>query len=1170
MHSFQMAVEPTSEYAPAPTVSPDPHAAIRGEFVDLDGERYYAIRNVDWMAPFLVSVISSDDHWMFVSSTGGLTAGRVSPETALFPYITVDNIHDSTWNTGSMTRLRLRVDDGWKNWDPFTIAQDGDYSLHRNLYKSLLGDKLSFEEINRDLGLAFRYTWQTSSRYGFVRSCELENLGSQPAELELLDGIQNVLPAGTPRYTQTNSSNLVDAYKWTEHDAETGLALFSLYSGISDRPEPCESLKANVAYCIGLDAPKTLLSTEQVERFRAGLGLDGESLKRGVRGAFLVTQSISLGPGESLRWQIVANTEQTQGEVVELQRELADRRTLRGAISRSVREGTDRLARIMASADGFQVTGEENVSAHHYSNVLFNVLRGGIFFHQYNISGHDLKHTIRTFNRPVYEKNRAELDQLADLLSIEDVAELLRRSSDVQLQRLVYEYLPITFGRRHGDPSRPWNQFAIRLRDADGFPLLSYQGNWRDIFQNWEALALSFPAFVENMIAKFVNASTADGYNPYRITKEGIDWEVEDPDDPWSYIGYWGDHQIIYLQKLLEISRNFNPQRIGELLDLPIFSYANVPYRIRPFDALLKDPKTTVDYDETVARQIEARIETLGADGKLLLTDGNNAYQVNLLEKLLVPLLAKLANLVVDGGIWMNTQRPEWNDANNALVGQGLSMVTLCYLRRYVRFLDNQLEEAGDTTTLSVEVSTWLDETLTALDRVAPLLGSGPIGDVERLRCLTELGEAAGRYRAAVYSNGGFTGKTRHAVSDIRSLNRAALKAIDHSISTNRRDDGLFHAYNLLVHEREGIRVGRLYPMLEGQVAVLSTGSLEAEEAAGLLDALFASSIYRADQHSFMLYPDRELPGFLEKNRIDATVLDAVPLLSRLVTEGDQQIVLRDADGNYRFNAKLINKSALDDNLDSLIPEYGDETVNAARGPILEVYEQVFNHQAFTGRSGTMFGFEGLGCVYWHMVSKLLLATQESYFRALDSAADEKTVLQLGALYYQVRQGIGFNKTPQEFGAFPLDPYSHTPKHAGARQPGMTGQVKEELITRLGELGVRVKDGQVHFAPTLLRTREFVQRPHVFRYVDVAGNWQELSLPAQSLVFTWCQVPIVYKLASDNAPGILITLEDDSRVDLESLELPGEYSGEIFRRTGRVRRLDVHVPPTRLFNEPSV
>ena len=86
------------------------------------------------------------------------------------------------------------------------------------------------------------------------------------------------------------------------------------------------------------------------------------------------------------------------------------------------------------------------------------------------------------------------------------------------------EYLPLTFSRRHGDPSRPWNRFSIDLKNPDGSQKLNYQGNWRDIFQNWEALALSYPRSISNMVAKFLNAMTADGFNPYRITREGIDW----------------------------------------------------------------------------------------------------------------------------------------------------------------------------------------------------------------------------------------------------------------------------------------------------------------------------------------------------------------------------------------------------------------------------------------------------------------------------------------------------------------------------------------------------------------------------------------------------------------------------------------------------------------------
>ena len=66
---------------------------------------------------------------------------------------------------------------------------------------------------------------------------------------------------------------------------------------------------------------------------------------------------------------------------------------------------------------------------------------------------------------------------------------------------------------------------------------------------------------------------------------------------------------------------------------------------------------------------------------------------LSLAEKLVVPALSKLSNFVPGGGIWMNTQRPEWNDANNALVGNGLSMVTLLYLRRYLHHLRSLVAE---------------------------------------------------------------------------------------------------------------------------------------------------------------------------------------------------------------------------------------------------------------------------------------------------------------------------------------------------------------------------------------------------------------------------------------------------------------------------------------------
>ena len=1141
-------------------------SGISGEFVELGGERYYAIRNVDHMAPFFISVISNKDHWLFVSSTGGLTAGRVSPDTALFPYITVDKIHESVAHTGSKTVLHILLNGQTNRWEPFESVPDGRFALTRNLYKNVLGNKLCFEEINHDLQVAFRYTWQTSDTYGFVRDCELENLSDQRLNIDMLDGLQNVLPAGTPRFAQTNTSNLVDAYKWTELDTNTGLALFTLFSAVTDRAEPCESLKANTVFCLGLNGHKTLISSEQLDDFRAGAELHEEEHKRGIRGAYLVNSAIGLLPNESRRWRIVADVEQTQRQVVELRKQLAEPESVAEAIAESVERGSDELARIMAAADGFQAVAEEHVAVHHYANVLFNVLRGGIFDDQYNVSSWDFSCTLGNFNSNVHQRHREMLSQLPDTLTFADLLTAVKAQDDPQLDRLCHEYLPIRFGRRHGDPSRPWNQFAIRLKDDDGNRLLSYEGNWRDIFQNWEALAFSYPDFIENIIAKFVNASTVDGYNPYRITKDGIDWEVEEPDDPWSYIGYWGDHQIIYLQKLLELSRHFHPARLGSLLHEPIFSYANVPYRIKPFEALLKNPKNTVEYDVQMADKIEHRVANMGADGKLVLTSSGAVYQVNLLEKLLVPLLAKLANLVIDGGIWMNTQRPEWNDANNALVGQGLSMVTLYYMRRYVRFLRQTLGNNDETTEISIEVSHWLDETAKALAEVRPLLGGNPISPEQRFESLAQLGQAASRCREIVYAQEGFSGRSTRSLGTITDMLDDALVAIDHSIANNQRENGLYHAYNLLGLEEGTIEVEPLYKMLEGQVAALSAGSITAQEAVDVLQALFDSDLYRPDQGSFMLYPDRELPSFLEKNRIPAEALERSPFLQRMLAAGDDRIVARDADGTFRFNAEFVNAGALNARLDTLVPQFGDE-LEADRGALLELYETVFDHQSFTGRSGGMFGFEGLGCIYWHMVAKLLLAVQENFFAALDSNEDSDTCHRLGQLYYQVRSGIGFNKTPREYGAFPTDPYSHTPGNAGARQPGMTGQVKEEILSRFGELGVRVSAGKVRFEPALLRAREFVTAPRHLRFLDVDDNWQELELPPATVAFTWCQVPVIYELISEGNPSLTITLDTAEQQSFDQLELPTDESSLLYSRSGHIRQVWLRLQASALFAE---
>jgi hypothetical protein len=456
---------------------------------------------------------------------------------------------------------------------------------------------------------------------------------------------------------------------------------------------------------------------------------------------------------------------------------------------------------------------------------------------------------------------------------------------------------------------------------------------------------------------------------------------------------------------------------------------------------------------------------------------------------------------------------------------------------------------------------------LSILADYRPILDAS-VTDSLRRRLLDALGGAFSDYRTQVY-RGGFTGRTDMNAETVVELSRTALAFLDHSIRANRRSDGLYSSYNLLVLRPDRAGVEHLFEMLEGQVAVLSAGILSPAEAVDLLECLFDSSLYRPDQDSFMLYPDRPLPSFLEKNLISPATVGANPLLQALVEEGNASVIDQDAFGQYRFNPDCGTAARLEAALARLtvVPRWSD-LVASHRAETLEAFETVFHHRAFTGRSGSMYKYEGLGSIYWHMVAKLLVAIQEVFFDAVDQEAADDTITQLRDAYYRVRKGLGFNKTPGEYGAFPLDPYSHTPANPGAQQPGMTGQVKEEIMTRMGELGIRVSHGTVRFEPRLLRREEFFTDRTSWRVLNLVGSVEELLLPSGSLGFTFCGVPIVYRL-TDAAPAVSIHNGVGQTVNAAGNQLDEANARLLFRRTGGIRRIEVEVPESLLTPEPA-
>ncbi|MEM7798502.1 MAG: hypothetical protein AAF633_04860, partial [Chloroflexota bacterium] len=223
------------------------------------------------------------------------------------------------------------------------------------------------------------------------------------------------------------------------------------------------------------------------------------------------------------QWHILADVNQDGADVVALKQMLQQTpEILEKEIERDIEDNSSALIAYVASADGLQATNAATTVAHHFANVMFNVMRGGIYARGYALEKADLLDFMTIRNKAVLARQAEWLNQLPDRLDI----------------RQLY-------------------QLAAQL-------------------------------------------------------------------EPGSLIELW--HQ-------------------------PLFAYANVPYRIRPYAEMLADRYDTIDFDWSAEREIEGRVVRLGTDGKLVLDASDSVLHVTMVEKLLVLLLAKLTNLVPEGGI---------------------------------------------------------------------------------------------------------------------------------------------------------------------------------------------------------------------------------------------------------------------------------------------------------------------------------------------------------------------------------------------------------------------------------------------------------------------------------------------------------------------------------------
>ena len=121
----------------------------------------------------------------------------------------------------------------------------------------------------------------------------------------------------------------------------------------------------------------------------------------------------------------------------------------------------------------------------------------------------------------------------------------------------------------------------------------------------------------------------------------------------------------------------------------------------------------------------------------------------------------------------------------------------------------------------------------------------------------------------------------------------------------------------------------------------------------------------------------------------------------------------------------------------------------------------------------------------------------------------------------------------------------------------MTGQVKEDILVRFGELGIFVNNGELSFNPSLLWKKEFSTQEQWIEYQNIRGGVRKIKLLKGQLAFTYCQTLIVYILSTTDSITLYYTNSKTEK--LKGKALNKDISNMIFGRNGTIEKVEISV-----------
>ena len=657
--------------------------------------------------------------WAFyVNRNQGIASfGVMNKNNAITEFYAANNAYGLAATQGFRTFIKIKGANSSAFYEPFASNPPG-CGIEPVQRMFVRPHELMFEDVNIALGLkttARYFTLPNEPIAALMRTLEVENIGENPVELEVIDGLPKIIPYWMSVDILKHMSTTAQA--WTlVTNLDKNIPFYRLKVEINDKTEVTELRKGN--FYFGLVSSPGVVA-------KAAAIVDPE-IVFGQDQAFLYPQAFMAESGFRVP-KDQAGSNKYPSAMSFFERSLAPGGRVRLYSVTGHIDSEEKLNKYFKRAgkpEYFEAKSKEN-------KLLIDGLTGAVATES-AIGAFDL------YCRNTYLDN------------------LIRGGMPILLPAGGEKLVFYVYSRKHGDLERDYNFFHLS-------PTYYSQGNgnFRDMNQNKRSDVFFTPAIKDFNVTCFYNLLQLDGYNPLLVKgstffldaakpaaaaalkkcvapagmeavkkffsrryepgsllifveEKGIKLKVTADEflrvvlgaSEWTQEsehgeGYWVDHWTYNLD-LLESYLAVYPENLRHILfekkDFTFFDNTHIVVprsekhvdangKIRQFDSVILDTRK--------AKLLRARHEA----PHLVRTENGagEIYRTTLMSKMACLIVNKLATLDPEGiGIEMEAEKPGWYDALNGLPGVfGSSVCETFELKRLITFLTEKISQLG-------------------------------------------------------------------------------------------------------------------------------------------------------------------------------------------------------------------------------------------------------------------------------------------------------------------------------------------------------------------------------------------------------------------------------------------------------------------------------------------